>query len=48
MENSLSVCIITKDNEKTIGNCISSVIGIAGEVIVVDSGSRDKTKGFGM
>jgi glycosyltransferase involved in cell wall biosynthesis len=44
MENSLSVCIITKDNEKTIGNCISSIIGIAGEIIIADSGSKDRTK----
>lgn len=44
MNNGLSVCIITKNNEKTIGRCISSVIGIAGEIIVVDSGSNDKTK----
>lgn len=44
MENSLSVCIITKDNEKTIGNVISSVISIAGEIVVVDTGSKDKTK----
>lgn len=40
----LSVCIITKNEEENIGKCIRSVSGIADEVIVVDTGSTDKTK----
>ncbi len=40
--NKLSVAIITKNNEKTIKKCISSAL-FADEIIVVDSGSRDKT-----
>jgi len=39
----LSVVIITHDEEKNIARCISSVRDIADEVIVVDSGSSDRT-----
>ncbi len=39
----LSVSIVAKNEEKTIGRCIESVKSIADEIIVVDSGSEDKT-----
>jgi len=39
----LSVCIITLNEEKYIGKCIESILGIADEIVVVDSGSTDKT-----
>jgi glycosyltransferase involved in cell wall biosynthesis len=39
----LSVTIITLNEEKHIRKCIESVISIADEIIVVDSGSTDKT-----
>ena len=39
----LSVMIITKNEEKNIGRCLRSVAGIADEIIVVDSGSTDRT-----
>jgi glycosyltransferase involved in cell wall biosynthesis len=38
----ISVVLIVKDNETIIGNCLKSV-NWAHEVIVVDSGSNDKT-----
>ena len=38
----LSVAIITKDSEKTIKECIDSA-KFADEIVVVDSGSSDKT-----
>lgn len=40
----LSVCIITKNEEKFIEGCISSVLSIADEIIIVDAFSTDKTK----
>ena len=39
----LSVAIVAKDEEKTIGECIKSVLEIANEVVLVDSGSEDRT-----
>ena len=40
---SLSVCIICKDEEKNIAKCISFASFIADEIIVVDTGSTDRT-----
>jgi glycosyltransferase involved in cell wall biosynthesis len=40
----LSVVIITLNEEKNISRCLSSVAGLADEIIVVDSFSTDKTK----
>ncbi|MDK2804607.1 MAG: hypothetical protein PWR23_1615 [Peptostreptococcaceae bacterium] len=39
----ISACIITKNEEKNIRKCINSFIDIVDEVIVVDTGSNDKT-----
>ncbi len=39
----LSVCIITLNEEKYIKKCIESIANIADEIIVIDSGSTDKT-----
>ncbi|HLJ85979.1 MAG TPA: glycosyltransferase family 2 protein [Candidatus Angelobacter sp.] len=40
---SLSVCIITYNEEANIGRTLASVKGLADEAIVVDSGSTDRT-----
>lgn len=40
----LSVAIITYNEEKHIGDCIRSCVGIADEIIVLDSFSTDKTE----
>lgn len=40
----LSVVIITFNEEENIARCLDSVIGIADEVVVVDSFSKDKTE----
>ncbi len=42
--NTLSVVIITFNEEKKIGRCLDSVKDIADEIIVVDSLSTDKTE----
>jgi glycosyltransferase involved in cell wall biosynthesis len=48
----LSVAIITLNEEKNIGRCLESLKDIADEIVVVDSGSSDKTReiceGFGV
>ena len=40
---SLSVCILTKNEESTIEKAIRSVKDIADEIIILDTGSTDKT-----
>lgn len=42
--NGLSVCIIAKDEENNIRNCLNSIKNVADEIIVVDTGSSDNTK----
>lgn len=39
----LSLCMIVKDEEDCIGNCLSSVADVVDEIIIVDTGSSDKT-----
>nr|MDE7283865.1 glycosyltransferase [Lachnospiraceae bacterium] len=40
----ISVCIITRDEENRIGKCLSPLIPYEFEIIVVDTGSKDRTK----
>lgn len=40
----LSVCIITKNEEKFIEGCLFSVLSIADEIVIVDAFSTDNTK----
>ncbi|WHT47941.1 glycosyltransferase family 2 protein [Sporosarcina thermotolerans] len=44
MQPILSVCIIMKNEEKVIGRCLESISGIADEIIIVDTGSKDQSK----
>lgn len=39
----LSACLIVKDEEFTLKRCLDSLVGIADEIILVDTGSTDKT-----
>lgn len=41
--NTLSVCIIAKNEEKNISKCLESIQNIADEIILVDTGSIDNT-----
>ena len=44
MNNSLSLCVICKNEEKNIGNLLKSVQGdLFDEIIIVDTGSTDRT-----
>lgn len=40
----ISLCMIVKNEEKTLARCLESVGEIADEIIIVDTGSSDKTK----
>ena len=40
----ISCCLIVKDEENYIRSALNSVKGLADEIIVVDTGSKDKTK----
>jgi len=40
----ISAVIITLNEERNIGRCIDSLAGIADEIVVVDSGSTDRTE----
>jgi len=44
MEVKISAVILTLNEEKNIERCITSVIGVADDVVVVDSFSTDKTE----
>ena len=39
----ISACIIAKDEESNIGNCLNSIKDSVDEIIVVDTGSNDNT-----
>jgi glycosyltransferase involved in cell wall biosynthesis len=39
----LSLCMIVKNEEKNIGECLKSAHGLADEIIVADTGSSDNT-----
>lgn len=40
----ISATIITLDEESNLGRCLASLRGVADEVVVLDSGSRDRTE----
>lgn len=40
----ISLCMIVKNEEETLARCLRSVEGIVDEIIIVDTGSEDKTK----
>lgn len=42
--NTLSLCMIVKNEEDVIGRCLECVSDIFDEIIVVDTGSEDKTR----
>ena len=40
----ISLCMIVKNEEKVLGRCLVSAKDIADEIIIVDTGSTDRTK----
>src|SRR3989338_5500840 len=43
-KQTISLCMIVKNEEKYLEQCLNSVKDIADETIIVDTGSTDKTK----
>ncbi len=41
--NHLTVCLIVKNEERFLGQCLESVKGLAHQIVVVDTGSTDRT-----
>ncbi len=41
---SISACLIIKNEEKTIENCLNSIKDLVDEIIIVDTGSTDNSK----
>lgn len=44
MDKLLTLCMIARDEEKVIRTCLESVSGLVDEIVVVDTGSVDRTK----
>lgn len=42
--NSISLCMIVRNEEDSLGRCLSSVQEAVDEIIIVDTGSTDRTK----
>ena len=39
----LTVCMIVRDEEEFLARCLESVEGLADQIVVVDTGSTDRT-----
>src|SRR3989338_6646287 len=46
-KQTISLCMIAKNEEKHIEECLNSVKDIVDEIIIVDTGRTDKTKQIG-
>ena len=42
--STVSLCMIVKNEEEVLARCLESVQGIADEIVIVDTGSTDRTK----
>ncbi len=42
----LTLCMIVKDEEAVLGRCLDSVAGVCDEIVIVDTGSHDGTRGI--
>ena len=40
----ISLCMIVKDEEENLGACLDSIKGVVDEIVIVDTGSMDRTK----
>ena len=42
--STMSLCMIVRDEQDTLGRCLESVAGVFDEIVIVDTGSNDATK----
>ena len=40
----ISLCMIVKNEEKVLDRCLASIFDLMDEIIIVDTGSTDRTK----
>ena len=40
---SISLCMIVRNEERVLGRCLESVKDFADEIVIVDTGSGDRT-----
>ena len=40
----ISLCMIVRDEEDVLARCLDSVKGLVNEIVIVDTGSKDRTK----
>ncbi|ASJ55846.1 hypothetical protein BP422_21200 [Brevibacillus formosus] len=40
----VSLCMIVRDEEESLGRCLSTVYDLVDEISIVDTGSTDRTK----
>ena len=40
----ISLCMIVKNEEKVLGRCLESAKRLADEIVIVDTGSEDRTR----
>ena len=43
MPRTLSLCVIARNEEAMLSGCLESVAGVVDEIVVVDTGSTDRT-----
>lgn len=41
---SISLCMIVRDEEEVLARCLDSVLPAVDEIVIVDTGSRDRTR----
>ena len=43
----ISLCMIVKNEEQVLGRCLEAARSFADEIIIVDTGSQDRTREIG-
>ena len=44
MTTTLTISLIVRNEEQSLGRCLDSVQGLGDEIVVVDTGSEDRTR----